>query len=341
MTGSPTVLDVARRAGVSRQTVSNVLNAPDLVRAPTRARVEAAIADLGYRPHLGARRLRTGRSATLALRLDPAPAGISGAVADRFLHAVGAEAERRGLSIRLVTAAAGEAELARYRELRDAGEIDGVILTATVRDDPRPAALAAAGIPCVAFGRPWTAAGAAGSPAWVDVDGRAGAAEASAWLRSRGARRIGFLGWPAGSGTGDDRRAGWREATAGVQGPALEAPEDVPAARAAVAAALDAGAGLDALVCASDTLALGAMMAARERGVDLPVVGFDDTPVAEAVGLSSIDQRLGEVAREVLALLCGPTGSRVLEAPPPELPRQRLVTPRLVERTPGPLAPRS
>ena len=67
----PTVDDVARLANVSRQTVSNVLNAPTVVRPETRERVENAINTLGYRPHASARRLRTRVSSTIGIRLDP------------------------------------------------------------------------------------------------------------------------------------------------------------------------------------------------------------------------------------------------------------------------------
>ena len=81
----PTVDDVAAVAGVSRQTVSNVLNTPGIVRPATRERVERAIADLGYRPHAAARRLRTRRSSTIGIHLDPYAGGISGVVLDRFV----------------------------------------------------------------------------------------------------------------------------------------------------------------------------------------------------------------------------------------------------------------
>ncbi|MDQ1513494.1 MAG: hypothetical protein QOC59_1336, partial [Microbacteriaceae bacterium] len=67
----PTVTDVATAAGVSRQTVSNVLNSPAIVRAETRERVERVIAELNYRPHASARRLRTRLSETIGVRLDP------------------------------------------------------------------------------------------------------------------------------------------------------------------------------------------------------------------------------------------------------------------------------
>ena len=87
MPRAATVADVAAAAGVSRQTVSNVLNAPDVVRPATRERVERVIAELGYRPHASARRLRTRQSSTLGIRLAQVH-GISGAVLDRFLHAL-------------------------------------------------------------------------------------------------------------------------------------------------------------------------------------------------------------------------------------------------------------
>jgi DNA-binding LacI/PurR family transcriptional regulator len=77
MAKPPTVEDVALAAGVSRQTVSNVLNTPDIVRDETRARVLQAISDLGYRPHMAARRLRTRRSSTIGIHLDPYAGGIS------------------------------------------------------------------------------------------------------------------------------------------------------------------------------------------------------------------------------------------------------------------------
>ena len=74
----PTIEDVARVANVSRQTVSNVLNSPDIVKAETRSRVEDAISTLGYRVHASARRLRTRQSSTIGIRLDPVINGISG-----------------------------------------------------------------------------------------------------------------------------------------------------------------------------------------------------------------------------------------------------------------------
>ena len=127
----PTVVDVAREAGVSRQTVSNVLNTPDIVAPATRSRVEQAIASLAYRPHASARRLRTRKSSTIGVRLDPVANGISGAVLDRFLHALTERADEHGLRVLLFTAKDPLDEVAQLRRLLDGADVDSFVLTST------------------------------------------------------------------------------------------------------------------------------------------------------------------------------------------------------------------
>lgn len=321
----PTVTDVADAAGVSRQTVSNVLNAPEVVRPETRERVRDAITRLGYRPHASARRLRTRTSDTIGVRLDPGTDGMAGALLDRFLHALVEHADQAGLRVLLYTAADEAAEIATYERLLDGADVDAFVLTSTHHGDGRIRWLIDRDVPFVTFGRPW------GEPdladphhRWVDVDGRAGVAEATRALLADGARRIAFLGWPAGSGTGDDRRAGWLEAV----GPVLTAAEiaaldlavdEDPADLAVgsrIVAALDPPP--DAVVCTSDALALGARLALPP---EIPVVGYDDTPLARALGFSSVAQPLDAVAATVLEVLSGTAGAR-----------HRLLAPRLVRR---------
>jgi DNA-binding LacI/PurR family transcriptional regulator len=344
----PTVDDVARLAQVSRQTVSNVLNSPEIVRPETRERVQRAIGELGYRPHASARRLRAGSSSTIGIRLDPMSNGISGSILDRYLHALTEAADDRGMRITLFVAADVDDEIRHYERLRDGADVDAIVLTATQYDDPRIEWLARERIPFVAFGRPWGSEHADDpTRLWVDVDGQAGVHQATRHLVGRGLRRIGYLGWPEGSGTGDDRRRGWETAMTEAFGAqdlgalATATEEGVPSARIAIERQLRDGTDLEGLVCASDSLALGAMMAVREAGFPhFPVIGFDNTPVASAVGLSSVDQRLGDVAAATLELLMGPTGTRV--RPHGEAPAgvsHRLISPQLVVRRSSHLAP--
>lgn len=333
----PTVIDVGRVAGVSRQTVSNVLNTPDIVKPETRERVEAAIAYLGYRPHASARRLRTRKSSTLGIRLDPMSNGISGSVHDRFLHALTEQADARGLRVMLFTATDPADEIRQFARMRDGADVDAFVLTSTFYDDPRTEWLIAHDVPFVTFGRPWGIDDMNDARhLWVDVDGWSGLRDATRHLLSTGARRIAFLGWPAHSGTGDDRRRGWREAmwdgtdlTAHDLDALSRATEDGVGQGRDAARSLPEG-SYDAIVCASDSLALGAILAA---GPDIPVIGYDNTPVAEAVGLSSIEQPLAEVAAGALDLLLGPRGGTVVSRDEAtDEPMHRLVTPRLVLR---------
>ncbi|GGH34472.1 LacI family DNA-binding transcriptional regulator [Microbacterium album] len=335
MAKAPTVEDVARAAGVSRQTVSNVLNAPEIVRPATRERVQRAIADLGYRPHAAARQLRTRRSSTIGIRLNPYAGGISGTVLDRFVHALTEHADARGMRVQLYAAREAQQEIERMRDLLDGGEIDAVVVTGTFRDDPRTTWLARRGTPFVSFGRPW-GADDLDDPAhlWVDVDGAAGTRQATHWALAHAGPDVAFLGWPEGSGTGDDRERGWREAMPAGRAPVrLTAEESVAEARRAVAEALAAGMTLDALVCASDALAIGAHLAATAAGrPDLPLVGFDNTPTAEALEISSVEQLPEAVAAGALELLMGPTGSVVTSRVAEPGAAHVLVEPRLIVR---------
>lgn len=326
--GRATLGSVAARAGVSPQTVSNVLNAPHLVRPATAERVRDAVRELGYRPHRAARQLRTHRSYVLGLRVEATPGD---GVFDRFLHALTDAAAERDYRVMLYTARGDDAEITAYSELYDRWDLDGFVLTSTHPGDRRTSHLSQRGIPCVTFGRPWDSSD---HHPWVDVDGAAGTRAATEHLLSSGHRRIGFLGWPAGPGVGDDRLAGWASAlrSAGLaQGPVARSHNDLTEGRAAAAALLD-DPQLTGLVCASDVLALGAMaeIAARGRqaGREVAVVGFDDTDVAQLAGLSSVHQPLIEAATTCIRLITG-----LLDEPgTPDPPERVLLTPDLVVR---------
>jgi DNA-binding LacI/PurR family transcriptional regulator len=357
-----TIATVAHHAQVSRQTVSNVLNAPHLVRQETRERVQAAIEELGYRANQAARQMRTGRSRLIAVRIEPARDGINGWILDRFLHGLTEAAAPAGYRVMLYTATDDNQETAVYADLLASYELDAFVLTSTHRGDRRTDWLADRDIPFVTFGRPW---GAPARHSWVDVDGAAGTAEATDRLLAAGHRRIGFIGWPAGSGVGDNRREGWLDALrqAGHDPDGLDrAVIDGVAEGERAAADLLAAAGPTALVCASDSLAMGALRAARDAGAAsvpgtvvpaqggsaprpgaadaagrggsagrVAVIGFDDTPVASAVGLTSVGQPLAQAAARCIELL-----TRLLDDVPGEpQPEHVLLRPHVVARDSG------
>lgn len=303
----PTLESVAREAAVSRQTVSNVLNAAHLVSDDTRRRVEAVIARTGYRPVKAAQMLRTRRSYLIAVGLQT-PAEDRGEVEHGFLHALTERAQVRGYRTLLYTVQNDEAEIQTYECLLREYDLDGFVLTNTHTDDKRTAWLDQQQIPFVTFGRPW---GSAARHSWVDVDGASGVSTATRHLIGRGHRRIAFLGWPEGSGVGDDRRAGWeaacREAALPTDGLAVRIANSFAEGRSACAHLLQSVVPPTALVCVSDVVALGALseLTARgpESGSQTAVVGFDDSAAAALAGLSSVGQPLDEAASACLESL--------------------------------------
>lgn len=330
MVGRSTLDSVAELAGVSRQTVSNVINSPEIVAAETATRVRAAIDQLGYRPHRAARQLRTRRSQVLGLRVEESNRiGIL----DQFLHALTDAATALDHRIMLYTAADDDQEIAAIDELVDRWDIDGFILTGTHPGDRRTGHLAGIGVPCVTFGRPWDPSR---DHPWVDVDGAAGTRAATEHLIAAGHSSIAFLGWPEGPGVGDDRLSGWRAALADAGlpiGPIARCRNDLTEGRLAAAEVLDGpGAAPTALVCVSDALALGALAELGARGLrpggDVAVVGFDDTDAAEVVGLTTLAQPLPEVAEQCIRLLTDRIAGRPVGPAP-------LLVPRLVVRTSG------
>ena len=301
--GKATLSSVAALAGVSKQTVSNVLNSPHLVRSDTAERVKSAIAELAYRPHQGAQQLRTRRSQLLGMRIhqvaDPT-------VFDRFLHAVTDIAAESDYRIILYTAADDDREIDTYAELLDRWNVDGLVLSSTHSGDRRTRHLTDEGVPFVSFGRPWDGPH---HHSWVDVDGRAGTRAATEALIAAGHRRIGFVGWPAGSEVGDDRLSGWSNALreAGLTAPEPRRGINDFSCGAAAAIDLLGDDDVTAIVCVSDQMGLGVLSAARGAGrsvgSEFPIIGFDNSDAAKAAGLSSLSQPLRLVAENCLRIV--------------------------------------
>jgi DNA-binding LacI/PurR family transcriptional regulator len=303
-----TIADVAALADVSRQTVSNWLNAPARVAPSTAQRVRDAIDTLGYRPNTAARNLRRRASGLIGFRIN-APTGL-GNLLDRFLHALADSAAVAGYHVLLFTPAEPVEEFAAYDDLIRSGTVDGFVLADLGIGDPRPAWFARRRTPFVCFGRPWGAEHELYT--WVDVDGADGTAQAVDYLVSRGHRRIAYLGWPEGTGYGDERAAGWAQA---MRRHGLPVADLAAACPATADSAGDVAAGLlaqvdppTAFVCGSDTHAVAARMASgvdASRRPRVEVVGFDDSPAATLLSppLSSVRQPLAEVAHKVVDLL--------------------------------------
>lgn len=335
---APTLADVAELAGVSRQTVSNAVNNPDLLRADTLARVQQAIDELGYKPNRAARNLRTRSSHLIGLRMGPVQEGTASIVMDRFVHSLVETSGEAGYHVLLFTSPTPEDPLSGYDELLRSTAVDAFIVTDTYLGQQQAEWLRDRRAPFVSFGRPWDDAEA--RHPWVDVDCAAGSEMATRHLIEKGHRRIAWIGWRKDSLLGEERRSGWLRAmhAAGLPttGMASRVEDAVASGRSAAEVLLDEAAPT-AFVCASDTLAVGVMHTLAERGLqagdDVAVVGFDDSQVAQTVwpGLTSVRQPLEEAAIEVVKALEG------LLATPSHVGPGVMLTPSLeVRGTSGP-----
>ncbi|MEE1735562.1 LacI family DNA-binding transcriptional regulator [Streptomyces sp. BE147] len=293
-----TIEDVARSAGVSRQTVSNALNAPHRLRATTLARVTAAIDELGYQPDQSARSLRTGTRKVIGY---PAPAdnpADPNPLMGGFLQALVTAADAVGHRILVFRSdpQQGSGAVAKsFNGLIAARQVDGFVLSDVIHDDPRVDVLSEAGFPFAAFGR--TAPGRPQS--WVDIDSTAATAALVGLLLDQGHRRICYINSAASLPWLADRRAGFLQAAASAPDGAFEVgvPDDEPAALShAVRRLLTGPDRPTALVCASDWLALTAYQAVRAAGLtvgdDVAVTGFNDMPLCTLLQPSLTSARL-------------------------------------------------
>lgn len=311
MSRPSTLEDVAARAGVSRATASRVINGSPRVTAATREAVERAVRSLGYTPNRAARSLAGSASDTVALVVSEPSARV---FADPFFAGTvrGVAAALAGTRFQLVlltTQDDGDRPRIERHLLR--GTTDGVLLLSTRSDDPLPARLARAGMPCVVAGRGERARKGVG---YVDADNVGGARLAVDHLVEAGRTTIATVAGPADMPVGVDRYEGWRDALidAGrAPGRDLVARADFTRAGGATAAAelLDRTPDLDAVFVASDLMAVGVLDTLRQRRRKVPkdvaVVGFDDNELAASTDppLTTVRQPVEQIGGEMAAML--------------------------------------
>jgi len=303
---APGMLDVARLAGVSHQTVSRVLNDHPSVRPETRAKVQAAIRELGYRRNSAARALATARSSTIGLLA--ASSSRSGPVST--LVAVEEAARAAGMYVSVVGLSVYDPSSVRdaLDHFLDQG-VEGLIAIAPVRDAVQAAAAVALDLPVVVV----APTVADGRSLHVAVDQRQGARAAVRHLLELGHTRIAHVAGPPAWLDAAERAAGWRDelAAAGLAlGPIL-AGDWTAAGGYAAGGRLLAEPGPTAVFAANDLTALGLVRAVSEGGLqvpeDLSVVGFDDIEVAAYARppLTTVRQDFGELGRAAVRLLLG------------------------------------
>lgn len=324
----PTLATVAAAAGVSRMTVSNAYNRPDQISAATRARVLAVAGRLGYSgPDPTAASLRLRRTGTVGVVLtERLPYAFTDPGMVLILHGLATELSEAGLALLLVPES-GSASSDGASLLRQA-MVDALILCSLAPEDPAVTAAQERTVPLVTVGGPRLA-----RVPTVGVDHRVTAGLAAAHLQGLGHRRFAVLtaGPPPGTGLMRPgfraRPEGFRQALTDAEASSVQVCTAAENSRTAGAAAVrellarPAGVRPTALFAVTDILALGAIDAAAELGIDVPgelsVVGYDDIPEAATSHppLTTIGQDLFEQGRAAARLAIRQIAGEPVRAP--------------------------
>ena len=303
-----TLEDIGRMAGVSRSTVSRVLNDQTSVSPEVRTRVQEVIRRTGYTPNVAARSLVSGRSGVIGLVI---PSRVRNVFEDpyfaRLIQGISAASNQSGKTLSLFLFQTEAEEGALYPRVITSGYLDGLIVTATRMSDPLMARMASREVPVVMIGRPDVE-----GVSYVNVDNRGGAMQAAIHLCNLGYQRIGLLGAPVSTTAGLDRLNGFVEGLA-ICGlalhPSLRADGDFSEASGYQAMLELIPHNPEAVFAASDTMAVGALRALRESGTKVPqdvaLVGFDGLPASEnsVPALTTIRQPVTETGRRAVHLL--------------------------------------
>ncbi|MFF9041978.1 LacI family DNA-binding transcriptional regulator [Streptomyces sp. NPDC014892] len=340
----PTLDDVARGSGVSKSTVSRVINGEDKVRAAVVERVREVIAELGYVPNSAARQLVTRRNNAIAVvASQPQNRLFIDPFFDLHLRGIRKELVAHGAQPVLLFLEEPE-EYPRVGDFLGGGHVDGALLFSLRADDPLPGMIDRLGLPAVFGGRPLVRDGEpAHDRVYVDADNRGGARAAVRHLVAQGRERVATITGPVGQeASALDRLDGYRDVLPHAS-PLLVEHSDYTRQGGvdAMTALLDRRPDLDAVFVASDLMASGALQVLRERGRQVPddvaVVGFDDlAPIAEHTDppLTTVHQDIEGMGRLMARLLFDHTddGTAAGGATAPG-PQSSVITPtRLVVR---------
>jgi len=313
----PTLEAVARRAGVSRATVSRVVNGSTTVAVAIREAVHQAVAELGYVPNQAARSLVTQRTESIALILPETASRVFSD--DLFFPAVirGVSMELEAADKQLVLMMAGSAASHdRVERYAMAGHVDGVMFASMHGADPLPGTLARLGIPVVCSGRPMTPAEV--PVPYVDVDHVGGVGKAVRHLIGTGRRRIATIAGPQDMIAGIDRLTGYQDALrdAGLTEHVAFGDFTRDSGLRAMGRLLAEDPALDAVFVASDMMAHGALQALKDAGrrvpADVAVIGFDDFEISRLSDppLTTVRQPIVDMGRTMARQMLGLVNDR-------------------------------
>lgn len=302
----PRIVDVAKAAGVSPQTVSNVINGRNGFTEGTRVTVERAITELGFQPNRYAQSLRSRRTGLIGFDMAIPQLDITNPWTVSLLHALVPAATRHDRRVIVFTHEEDRSE--EFRSTAAAGLVDGFILSDSTPGDFRASILQEVGVPYVVMGRPADGS----SVASVDIDNAVAIREAADHVVDQGCRDIAFIGYSGPEHWNVDRRRGAREALSdrGIILPRHRVlmARTPKAIRRRLPEFLTHNGVPDAVIASSDSIAVSVVSTAAMLGIrvgkELAVTGFDDSPLASMVSpeITSVSIPVDPIAERLLDL---------------------------------------
>lgn len=314
-----TIRDVARRAQLSVATVSRALNGFENVSEESRKRVAEAVRDLDYVPHAGARSLSLARTNAIGVVLPD----LHGEFFSEIVRGMDRVASQRGYLL-LLSNLHGSKRQAALALQAMRGRVDGLVIMAPQLSQEDLSAALPSGLSAMLV----NTRDSSGRHASVHLDNRAGAKAVVDHLASLGRKRLIHIAGPAGNIDAQQRAEAFREAASarGLSFEIVDGNFEEESGHRAIASLLRSGADFDAVFAANDNMAIGAIQALRETGLQVPedvaVAGFDDIPLARHLGLTTVRVRiaeLGERAISRLIALLGGLDERADELHAPEI----------------------
>jgi LacI family transcriptional regulator len=312
-----TIRDVAKRAQLSVATVSRALNGFENVSEAARERIAAAVSELGYVPHAGARSLSLARNNAVGVVLPD----LHGEFFSEIVRGMDREASERGYLLLLSNLHAKTEQATKaLRAMR--GRVDGLLVMAPHLPEDELASALPPGLPVVLI----NTRGQAGGHAAIHLDNAAGAAAVIDHFASLGRKKVVHIAGPVGNVDAQERAAAARSAAErnGLQLLQVAGDFEEESGAEAVKQLIAAGHAFDAVFAANDNMAMGAIEALRRAGLNVPedvaVAGFDDIPLARHLGITTVRVRIAELGERALGrlldgLLSQDDGGNELHAP--------------------------
>ncbi|CAH0199973.1 HTH-type transcriptional repressor CytR [Microbacterium sp. Bi98] len=302
----PTIRQIAAQAGVSRSTVSRVINGGHWVSPDARQAVEEAILATGYTANHHARSLATGRAGSLAFLLtEPQQLLFDDPTFALLLRGAAEALAQRAMTLVLLVAGT-PAERESVAQFLSAGHVDGVMLISSHESDPLLDQLIEVGIPTVCCGVPL---GHERELSTISVDEIASARTMAAHLVTQGHRRIGMIAGPDDTPGGRYRLVGFREELGDLYDESLVERGDYSYESGLAAMTRMLEHDVDAVFAASDRMAAGAIAAARRAGrrvpEDIAIAGFDDSGLAAThePPITTMRQPWDQISAKMVAVL--------------------------------------